>query len=1393
MPDQQPNNEIDPERTRITPPSSGDAGRDGMSGGSSADEATRASDGAFRPIDPDQLAETPLIDGYKIHEKIHHGGQGIVFRATQLGTKRVVALKILLEGQYASQNARQRFEREVELAASLTHANIVTILDSGISHGRCYYAMDYIDGWRLNEYFKEKAPTITESLDLIETICGAVNFAHQRGVIHRDLKPSNILVDAEGRPHVLDFGLAKARGESDPRASTLPALSMTGQILGTLAYMSPEQASGTNEVDVRSDVYSLGVISYEILLGDTPYPVDGALGDVLSRITKDDPKPPRAMRSSSRFGRLIDDELETILLKALEKDLSRRYQTSGDLGRDIRRYLDGEPIEAKRASGMYMLKKTLKRYRLQAASAGVLLAMLVTFLIIFAVQYRQERDLRAQAEHLRAVAADKAQRAVLAEAREREARRQAEHDKQLAVTAAEQRRLALLRQTIQRGDLALLRGEAAEARDSYWDAYLDAPDSAAALWALRQYYMQTDDAGASYLQVRDYGPSALARGGRLAAVCDAPHSITLREVDSGRILAWFAAPGEVLALSVTESGTIAAVGADWARMWQSPALEPAVVVEFPREIVPLTVHPILDNQGLLIVEETYVWTFRGADGVLTGERSLSGDPTGAPEFSPAGDLAALTTTAGIELLTITQDGALSVKRIWTTANSGRPRAVRFQDENTLAILSDEVFIKQLSDEKSFMWRLRLDLADDWEYFDIQNGGGALVFGKPDGQAALYRDGGLVKQWQITHAKLNDLRLSPDGETLITLDNRGALTRWKTTGAAHQHIRVAETPAAKWAVSRDGAAVLFADDSGELSVYKMGRDVRPLTLQWSGLFRRLAGGSPDDLLFALNGDGSLAVIVAENRMWLADTDSLSTTPLPWRNIERLSLTHAAISDDGRYVAFCGANPTDERQLVFIKSLTNSLRDSVSAHGDPRRRGFKAIEFTGSAVNEITFLPGAAELLVARTSGELLRLDIEKLPGPSPEKPEPPKPPAPWLTLDAPAYQITFSRDGRFAAAACDDGFIRLLDAASAAVIDRINVGETVTSLSLNADGSMLIRRIADGTLALFDLGSGERVATWPASTSPVHPLAAWIDDDRAILTSDDAINEMRPDSLDLLIEQNRVYAAQRRIARALDNYQYEDAWLLAAGLCETEPEIGRNMQTTILREMLRRPRKPIPTGWLDTVRADADLLTSLLLGHAAYEGARFELACECLLEAKRLRGGQTDAYTAWRLAECHYLLGRYDLSAAGLKHVINRRDFNPRDIPRSYLELLTSLTLADRQSEIVEVHQALSASPRLRRLDAYADITAVQVLGRTLLETGAKQPTRRQLQTLFRYLEGLGAPYRDDIEYIAGELAMKRGEYDQAAQRYQRCIDLAQDDWPANWARYRLMQLPRDES
>lgn len=380
-------------------------------------------------------AAPPSIPGYRDIRELRRGGQGAVYAALQNSTNRAVAIKLLLDGALASAVARRRFEREVDLAAALRHPNIVSIYDSGVTaDGRPYLVMEYIEGRPLDVFVRalregqtpaetpdflpsahrtRAMPTgVSRVIALFATIAEAVQAAHGRGIIHRDLKPSNIRVTTAGTPVILDFGLAKAitlSTNTDPlnpaaRSINQATLSGSGQFLGSLAWASPEQAAGRhNDIDVRTDVYALGVMLYHALTGRFPYDVTSGLRATLEHIEKTEPMKP------SGIAAWIDDELETIVLRCLAKESTRRYATAADLARDLRSYLAGEAIIAKADSTWYVARKTLRRHRgvfiFAGASVVALAAFSITMLGLYTRASKAEQIAQQRVDELRSTVA----------------------------------------------------------------------------------------------------------------------------------------------------------------------------------------------------------------------------------------------------------------------------------------------------------------------------------------------------------------------------------------------------------------------------------------------------------------------------------------------------------------------------------------------------------------------------------------------------------------------------------------------------------------------------------------------------------------------------------------------------------------------------------------------------------------------------------------------------------------------------------------------------------------------------------------------------------------------------------------------------------------------------
>lgn len=325
---------------------------------------------------------------YHLIAEAGRGGQGVVFRARQPGTGREIALKRLLAGAFASSDASRRFQREVEVASGLKHPGIVTVYGVELVEGAPLLAMEWIDGVPATQWARGRSRE--EVLRLFLLVCDAVQHAHQRGVLHRDLKPSNVLVDANGQPHVLDFGLAKLASE------TKATITATGQFLGTPSFAAPEQWRG-DELDARADVYSLGAMLFEMLAGRPV--IEGEGLDAVARAAAR----PEPLRPSSVV-RSIPRDLDAIVLQALAIERAERYQSVDALSAELRRFLAGEPVLAHSPGTWYVLRKLVARNR--AVSALVLVLVVAT--LAYAVTSARQADRLAE-ERDRALTAGEAE------------------------------------------------------------------------------------------------------------------------------------------------------------------------------------------------------------------------------------------------------------------------------------------------------------------------------------------------------------------------------------------------------------------------------------------------------------------------------------------------------------------------------------------------------------------------------------------------------------------------------------------------------------------------------------------------------------------------------------------------------------------------------------------------------------------------------------------------------------------------------------------------------------------------------------------------------------------------------------------------------------------------
>jgi tetratricopeptide (TPR) repeat protein len=384
--------------------------------------------------DAGRTSRPTAIGRYRILRLIGEGGMGAVYEAEQDHPRRIIALKIIKPG-IASPELLRRFEQESHALGRLQHPGIAQIYEAGTADTgfgpQPYFAMELIRGKTLKDYAEAHHLSVRRRLEIVKRIAEAVQHAHQRGLIHRDLKPANIMVDEEGQPKILDFGVART-SDSDAQATRNTHI---GQLVGTLAYMSPEQVlADPLELDTRSDVYSLGVIFYELLGRRLPYTVSRKLHETIHAIREEEP---------GRLG-LIDrayrGDIETIAAKALEKDRNRRYGSAADLAADIQRYLDDEPIVARPPSATYQLQKFARRHKALVTAATAVLGVLVAGVAISSWQaVRAGRaETAALSEKDRAVRAE--QKAALERDRANASERSATTERDRALASEEQSR-----------------------------------------------------------------------------------------------------------------------------------------------------------------------------------------------------------------------------------------------------------------------------------------------------------------------------------------------------------------------------------------------------------------------------------------------------------------------------------------------------------------------------------------------------------------------------------------------------------------------------------------------------------------------------------------------------------------------------------------------------------------------------------------------------------------------------------------------------------------------------------------------------------------------------------------------------------------------------------------
>jgi WD40 repeat protein len=695
-------------------------------------------------------------------EKVAEGGMGVVCRARQLSLNRVVAVKMIQPGRVGSPEMVLRFRAEAEAAASLHHPNIVTIFETGECEGQHYFSMDYIEGQNLAEAVREGPLPSGRAAELVGKIAAAVHYAHQHKILHRDLKPSNVLLDETGEPHVTDFGLARRLGGDS-------TLTLTGQVFGSPQFMPPEQASGRRgAVGVQSDVYGLGAVLYHVLTARPPF-VGETMETTLAQVLEQEPVSPRLLNAS------VPRDLETICLKCLEKEPSRRYATAQALADELGRFLHGEPILARPVSRPEKMWRWCRRKPALATALGAVVLVAALGFAGILTQWR-----RAMASELfarqNAYAADMnlAQRALEA------------NDVRLAVSLLDKYRPGL--------GVPASAGAAHKTASEQPDRLKAGLQTDLRGWEWRYLWQLCQPDESVRLQTNSgyIGQMAISQDGKLMAMETGDNKIVLWDLTTKRQMAELPGSASIRTLALSPAGNWLAVSTRNAKedptveVWDVPArkIQTTLAQRAPVRSLAFSPHETLlatfDNKGTVAVVEL------ASNGTLTNfiARPPRRGEAGHMVFSPDGNRVVIGGDYGELLILNWQTG--TVLPIQTQTSDGIT-ALAFSPTDELIAAGFGY-----TSETIRLWDARSGEARG-QLIDHAKVVRALAF-SPDGRLlAAPCDGQTIRVWSVAdqaelrclrayHGGVEDLAFLPDGRTLVSRGNDG-VRFWDITASS----------------------------------------------------------------------------------------------------------------------------------------------------------------------------------------------------------------------------------------------------------------------------------------------------------------------------------------------------------------------------------------------------------------------------------------------------------------------------------------------------------------------------------------------------------------------------------------------------------------------------------
>jgi len=909
-------------------------------------------------------ARHAVVGHYTILELIGEGGMGTVYEAEQEHPRRTVALKIIKAGTTDTESLR-RFEQEAQALGRLQHPGIAQIYDAGMADTgfgpQPYFAMEFIRGRTIGEYVRERHLNLREQLELVAKIADAVHHAHQRGLIHRDLKPTNILVDETGQPKVLDFGVARVTD----RDATSTLQTHVGELVGTLAYMSPEQVLGDPlEIDTRTDVYALGVMLYELLAGRQPYNIGKTLHEAIQVIREEDPA------RLSVIDRTYRGDIETIAVKALEKDKTRRYSSAAELASDIRRYLKDEPIVARPPSASYHLQKFARRHKAVVLGITAVFAVLIAGVVVSTRQAARAR----RAEQVAVVERDRARQAEVTAGLERDRATSAEEtartQRDLALSAGQQatgernRAVAAEEQARQDRDKLLWQSLA---RESLRDSASRVDDDRAALLARQAMLFHTRTPAQAQFLVEDALQKATRRDSWSHKLCQGiqPTDYAVAFSRDGR-LAW-------------------GCGDTIVRVWdlRHPGTAPLLLEGHQRAVVSVTFSPDGTHLASGSKDRTVrVWDLRNAPAaplVLSHQGEVS-----SVAFSPDGaHLASGTTDV----------------RVWDLQNPAAAPALFHDQQGTAAVLSvafspDGTRLASVGYGLN-IWDVNNPVVAPLRLRNFDAGVWAVAF-SPDGSRVISGENSGVHLWDLSNLSkppmvlgdpkdggIGAVAFSPDG-TQLAAGGYKTVRVWnpRRLEAAPMLLAGYEGSVVSVSFSPDGTYLASGGRDKTVRVWDLRKADLPMLLSPGNASytlgspqrstQTLSGANFQDLMFSPDGARLVSSGADASNMRVWDLRNSNAPPLLFQGHQDAVLA-VAFSPDGSRLASGGSGTVHVSGSTSLFS-PEGARLAFGGNGnvrvwDLRNPNVPPLLFQGhrDAILAVAFSPDGSRLASASSDG------------------------------------------------------------------------------------------------------------------------------------------------------------------------------------------------------------------------------------------------------------------------------------------------------------------------------------------------------------------------------------------------------------------------------------------